>query len=83
MPDGPFVYKRLPASGLRHMGTFVHVDSVLLHNATVAYNERIEAGGDYGRVSFTAMASSFSEKGFGRKRKLSPSGRFFLKASSA
>lgn len=60
MPDGPFVYKRLPASGLRHMGTFVHVDSVLLHNATVAYNERIEAGGDYGRVSFTAMEATMT-----------------------
>ena len=34
-------------------------------------------------VSLTATASCLSEKGLGRKWKFSPSGRFFLKASSA
>ncbi len=34
-------------------------------------------------VSLTAATRSFSEKGFGRKVKRSPSGRFFLNASSA
>ena len=34
-------------------------------------------------VSFTACTSCFRLKGFGRNEKVSPSGRFFLKASSA
>lgn len=55
MPDGPFLGRRLPPAGLRHIPRALRIDSIIIGNGHVDYHERDTLGTDYGRVSFTAL----------------------------
>jgi hypothetical protein len=53
MPDGPFVRKNLPVSGLRQLGISLRIDTVVVENGTVEYHERDANSPEYGVVSFS------------------------------
>lgn len=52
MPDGPFVHKSLPVSGLRKLGIGLRIDTVEVSAGRVEYHEQAEGGNGFGMVAF-------------------------------
>lgn len=45
-------YVKFPQQALREFPHYVHIDSVLLHNAQITYRERVEGGEEPGHINF-------------------------------